>query len=127
MFWTELRWRTIVGEGWSSLISRVVDGLPTTDIHVSIDKDCLTPEHAITNWGNGRLTLEQLVEAVRTLKKRKRMVGADITGEYSPIEVENRLMRAMALKIHPKMPEPSPEDLRRNEETNLALVDALGL
>jgi hypothetical protein len=67
-----------------------------------------------------------VIDAVRMLGESKQVIGADVTGEYSPIEVENRLMHAMALKIHPKMPDPSAEGLRRNEDTNMALVEAIG-
>jgi len=32
----------------------------------------------------------------------------------------------MALKIHPRVPDPKPDELTRNEDTNLALVEAFG-
>ena len=126
MFWTDLHWHTVADNDWTSLIGRIIDGLPTPSVYLSIDKDCLTPEHALTNWGNGRLTLDRVLQAVRMFAQRARIVGADITGEYSPIQVENRLMMAMALKIHPRVPDPKPDELTRNEDTNLALVEAFG-
>ncbi|MGC8862242.1 MAG: arginase family protein [Armatimonadota bacterium] len=125
LIWTELCWRTIAEADWTTLIDRIINGLPTPNVYLSIDKDCLVAEHAFTNWGNGSLTLDQVLEAVRMLAERKNLVGADITGDYSPIEVENRLMLAMARKIHPRSGDPGPDDLRRNEETNLALLEAL--
>jgi len=123
---TDIHWNTIAGSDWTPLMRRIIDRLPTSKVYLSIDKDCLRAEHAITNWGSGHLTLDQLVQAIGVLRESRELVAADVTGDYSPLQVENRLMQAMALKIHPKLPEPTADDLRRNEETNLALVEAMG-
>jgi len=123
---TELHWDTIVKNDWDSLIRRVIDGLPTSKVYLTIDKDCLVADGAVTNWGPGYLTLDQLTSAVRMLRESKEIVSVDITGEYSKVEVSNRALEAMAVRIHPKLPEPSEAELGVNEETNLALVESLG-
>lgn len=123
---TELHWQSIVNNDWETLVRRVIDGLPTSKVYLTIDKDCLVAASAFTNWGPGYLTLDQLTSAVRILNDSKEIVGVDVCGEYSKIEVANRALETMAVRIHPKLPEPSEADLCVNEETNLAIVDVLG-
>ena len=123
---TEIHWNTIDGSDWDSMIRRIIDSLPTEKVYLSIDKDCLRAEHAVSNWQPGHLTLDQVIGAVGMLIESRDVIGADITGEYSKIEVANRMFEKLAVGIHPKNPPPSPGDLVRNEETNLALVEAMG-
>lgn len=125
--WFEVHWCSIVNQNWGELIDSVASSLPTDSVYISIDKDCLRSDVACTNWGSGELTLGQVVEAVKRLRTYKNVVGADITGEYSPLEVANPVLRRMAEKSRPRVPSPTPEDLRRNGETNIALAKALGL
>lgn len=51
-------------------------------VYLSIDKDVLSKEAAITDWDQGSMTLEQLIEAVRLIKDRVPILGADVCGEY---------------------------------------------
>jgi len=50
-------------------------------IYLSIDKDVLSPRVVRTNWDQGVLTEENLLEAVRFLKPH--LLAADVTGEIS--------------------------------------------
>ncbi|MGQ9454526.1 MAG: hypothetical protein ACUVRS_07190 [Armatimonadota bacterium] len=124
--WFEVHWHSVVDQDWGELVDSIASSLPTHRVYISIDKDCLCSDVACTNWGNGKLTLGQVVEAVERLRKCKSVVGADITGEYSPLEITSPVLRRMAEKSRPRVPGPTPEDLRRNEETNIALVKAFG-
>jgi len=125
LFTTDIRWKTVAQSDWHELIARISRNLPTESVYITIDKDCLRREHGVSNWEEGNLTLEQLTKAVGIIRAEKRVIGADITGEFSPIVVENRMFEKMALKIHPKQPEPTDAELAENEATNIALVNAL--
>jgi len=125
LFSTDIYWKTIAETDWRALISGIVDGLPTSKVYISIDKDCLNTDHAFTNWDAGPLTLSQLVEAIAILKERKEVVGVDICGEYSEVKVENPFLQGLAHRFHPKIPLPSAQDLEKNEDTNIALLEAL--
>lgn len=127
LFATTIYWRTIQDEGWEAIVREAVDGLPGDRVYLSIDKDCLAADYAFTNWGNGGITLDQLLFAVGLIRERKELIGVDISGEWSQIEVANSLLQKMAVKTHPISPAPTPEELARNEDTNLALLDALGI
>lgn len=53
----------------------------TEDIYVSIDKDVLRQEDAITNWDNGEMKLSELLYILKKLVKIKNTIGVDICGE----------------------------------------------
>ncbi len=121
-----VRWNTVTGQPWADLLQRIVESLPTRNVYLSVDKDCLRRDDAVTNWEPGGLTVEHLVEAIQALAERRDLIGADITGEYSPIQMDRPLFRALSAWDHPRMSEPTPDNLLRNEQTNLRLLEALG-
>ena len=63
--------------------SEIVSSLPSDGIplYVSIDKDVLSPEDARTDWDQGDMRLSFLMEALRGVFDRKKVIGADICGE----------------------------------------------
>jgi arginase family enzyme len=123
---SEIRWNRIVHNCWASLIDDIITGLPTNRVYLSVDKDCLREEAALTNWEVGQLTLAQLLQGIEQLARAKEIAGADIAGEYSPVEIRSPWFRALSAWDHPKQAAPAAEDLQRNEGTNLALLSALG-
>lgn len=123
---TDIYWRTIAGSDWQDLVSGIIEGLPTSNVYVSIDKDCLAADHAFTNWDTGPLTLDQVTTAIGMLGERKEIVGADICGEYSEARVENPLLERLSVRFHPRIPVPEAQDLARNEDTNIVLAEAFG-
>src|SRR5581483_23837 len=50
-------------------------------VYLSIDKDVLSPSAVRTNWDQGILREEDLLEAVRAIKPR--LIAGDVTGEIS--------------------------------------------
>lgn len=68
------------------------DGLPAlhswlntssnTPIYLSIDKDILRTEDAVTNWDQGEVSLTELVAWIDVILQTKPCIGADICGEY---------------------------------------------
>jgi arginase family enzyme len=123
---SEIRWHRVVDHPWESLIGDIITRLPTNRVYLSVDKDCLDDEAARTNWEAGRLGLTQLLQGIRQLAREKEIVGADITGEYSPVAIRSPWFRALSAWDHPAQPTPAAEELQRNEGTNLALLSALG-
>ena len=53
-------------------------------IYLSIDLDVLDPEYARTNWDQGTMSLEQLLEICVRAAGNHRLLGADICGGLSP-------------------------------------------
>lgn len=78
-------------------------------IYLSIDKDVL--EGIGTDWGTGRLCLTGLLELLALVRRHGQLVSVDVCGE-----------------LVPPRPWPSVAELaqiRRNEETNLAICRTL--
>lgn len=53
-------------------------------VYLSIDKDVLAPEFAATNWDQGTMTLESLLELCSIFKNR--IAGVDICGELPAVK-----------------------------------------
>jgi len=68
----------------------VPDGLP---VYLSIDKDVLSRQYAITDWDQGEMTLDELATAVKEIAGGHTIIGVDICGELSPAKgaVDNDL------------------------------------
>ena len=49
-------------------------------VYISIDKDVLSTEWALTNWDQGEMTLPGLTAMLKKLSGRRRIIGADICG-----------------------------------------------
>lgn len=52
-------------------------------IYISVDKDVLNREEAVTDWDQGSLTLQELEELLVILFRKQRVIGVDICGECS--------------------------------------------
>ena len=52
-------------------------------VYISIDKDVLRKQDAITDWSNGDMTLMQLQAVLRIIYGHEKVIGVDITGECS--------------------------------------------
>jgi hypothetical protein len=120
-----MRFQTVSGNEWPELCDDIAGLLPTGNVYISIDKDCLVAEEAFTNWEIGQMRVAQITSFIERLAKTHRIVGADITGEYSPLEIRNPLLRLIAKADHPDKAPVTPDDLRLNEATNRTLLNAL--
>lgn len=50
-------------------------------VYISIDKDVLDPQSAITNWDQGSLTLNELKTLLTLILRHEQVIGIDICGE----------------------------------------------
>jgi len=97
----------------AEMIARTVRALaPGLPLYISVDKDVLGPDHAATDWDQGSMSLRQLLDVIRELKRTRPLAGADICGEMplGPID----LLSGERLR-----------HLKKNERANKAIVDAL--
>lgn len=122
---TTIRWQTVAECGLPQIMRAVIERLPTRDVYLSLDKDCLTSDFALTNWETGALTLPALCGAIRELARAKDIVGADVTGEWSQGPISNWLFRLLSNADHPPPTAPRATALKLNEQTNLKLYHAL--
>ena len=52
-------------------------------VYISIDKDVLRTQDAVTDWTNGDMPLLQLQAVLRIIYAHEKVIGVDITGECS--------------------------------------------
>lgn len=118
-----LSWRN-VGDDWSGFLDELHARLPTEAIWFTIDKDVLRTIDAATNWDQGDMPLEALLQGIRRLAYGKRVIGADLCGDYSPPDFDgNILKRFESWQDHGPAPDAAP--LARNVIVNRAIIDAL--
>ena len=52
-------------------------------VYISIDKDVLNHDSAITDWDQGNICLDDLKRLLDSIFKNEKVIGMDICGEYS--------------------------------------------
>ncbi|MGA2501795.1 MAG: hypothetical protein ABSH20_28980, partial [Tepidisphaeraceae bacterium] len=107
------------------ILHRLATELAGQRVYVSIDKDCLTPRDATTDWEHGGFSLDGLCLGLRELASSCQLVGADICGDKAPDPLTGfwRRLDAGRLRHHPH---DRAAAARINEIANLALLGAFG-
>ena len=105
--------------------ARAIERLAGRDVYLSVDKDCLRAEDAVTDWDAGRLTLSELAGAVRQVASTCTIVGADITGDRSASPLQGLLRRLDAGRLR-EQPALTAVEARRNQTATLAVLRAMG-
>lgn len=117
-----IRWHNLVDQDWSGFLYALMERVPTERIWITIDKDVLPPTEAVTNWDQGGLPLQRLIEAIQRLAANFSVVGADICGEYAPIRHRNPFKLIESRLDQPRVD--AEPDLTINAHTNERLIAA---
>jgi hypothetical protein len=124
IYWSELKGRDL-----KDLFLGLLRCLPVKEVYLTIDKDCLKKEYAVTNWEEGMLSLDELLLMLRLLKENTDIVGADICGDYSKVSIEGKVKKFFSDLDHPKGIQAaglSDDTITAvNEETNLRILEAI--
>lgn len=122
IYWTDLKDKNPM-----EFFLHVIGRLPAKKAYISIDKDCLSSEYALTNWEEGRLSFEELLLLLKLIKDKLDIVGVDITGDYSKISVKGIAKKAISYMNHPRgikaLDHPDDYITAVNERTNLKLLE----
>lgn len=89
-------WQNLAERSLQDAVDAVLAAIPTEAIWITIDKDVLPEHEALTNWDQGQVPFAALLAMLRGAGERKRLLGADICGEYSPPRHVNWLKRLEA-------------------------------
>jgi hypothetical protein len=112
------RWTGIAPDNWRQKFSQFVETLKGRRVYITVDFDCLTPEHAVTDWEQGLFTTNDLVWAITEIRRESLIVGGDICGAHSAASYARWTQRRTARIDHPKKPVPDPIlALPRNRNT----------
>jgi arginase family enzyme len=117
-----IEWANLADGDWRVALREVISGVPTQAVWLTIDKDVLAEEEAATNWDQGAMSVDHLIEAIKLFALHRRVLGVDVCGDYSPPRFRDPFRAALAHFDHPAKPAPTPETLGRNATTNARLL-----
>lgn len=83
----------------------------------------------MTNWEEGKFSLDELLLFLKLIKESLDIVGLDITGDYSPIKVKGAIRKISSFLDHSKKVKAAqlPESVATtiNEDTNLKILEVI--
>lgn len=127
-FWgTELKFRTIRESGGAAVFNELSRRLAGSRVYLSVDKDCLIPEHAISDWEQGGLNADELIGGVRQFAERCDLVGADVCGDRAPEPLQGLRKRIDAGRLFTNRSSDSRSASEVNQAINLRLLEAFGI
>jgi len=116
----------ILRADWRERFEAFARNLGGSNLYVTIDLDCLTPEIAWTNWESGRFTLDDVRWGLETLREHTRIIAGDMCGAYSKPNYARRKQRFASEMDHPQIDFASDETIRAaNHAAFAALWPAL--
>ena len=120
---SHLHWRNLADEPFDRFLEDLIDRIPTKAIYITIDKDVLGQDEAITNWDQGEMKLAHVEAVVTVLAQSAKVLGIDVCGDYSPPVFGDPIRATLAWFDHPAHTSPTPAQLAINARTNAALLD----
>ncbi|NLC76634.1 MAG: hypothetical protein GX750_03315 [Clostridia bacterium] len=63
--------------------NQLLTAIPTGAVYISIDKDVLSSAEAMTNWEQGTMTLQEMLDIAIEIGSRRMIRGFDVCGEYA--------------------------------------------
>jgi hypothetical protein len=96
-------------------------------LYISIDKDLLRTADAVVNWDSGRLELSEILASLNWFiaAARGRVIGMDVTGDWSQARMQGLLRGMLNLTEHPRLQVDPQEAAVVNGRTNQALVETV--
>ncbi|MCR4637037.1 MAG: arginase family protein [Butyrivibrio sp.] len=71
-------------KNFDNTLNRIMDELSyDLPVYISVDKDVLSPDQLKTNWDQGTMLADTLLEIIKRLVGSKKVLGIDICGEVS--------------------------------------------
>lgn len=128
-FLNTINWHEIKDKFLSEFFAEIIKRIKAKKVYISIDKDCLKKDCALTNWEEGSLKFEELSYILKLIKENFDIVGADIAGDYSEPIVKGAIKKMFSHLDHPK--EFSAKRWEEsfinsvNEKTNLKILELL--
>ncbi len=119
----ELYFDTIAAHGITQVFDGLAERLSGCRVYLSIDKDCLQHQFAITDWDQGQLSLDDLLKGIQRLQRSVQIVGIDVCGDAAPSALRGLFKRIDAGRVTPRSMA-SKENDGVNEQTNLSLLEA---
>jgi len=129
LFYNKIYWRQMKDINLANLFFEIMGRIQTKHVYVSIDKDCLKSSYALTNWEEGYFELKDLLNLLKLIKENLKIVGVDITGDYSFPKMKNRIKDIFSRLDHPRNYSAKSQAQTIidsiNEQTNIEILELL--
>ncbi len=124
----KIQWKNIEAQTADEFIAETLESVSSTEVYITIDKDVLTHDDAITNWDQGRMRLPFLLQFLKKIMEKKNILGIDVTGDYSAPRYTGpwltRFKKHIEIKLdQPRLAYDAATIARRNASSNLALLN----
>ena len=116
-----IHWHNLAEADLELRLAAIVKQIPTEAIWISIDKDVLSEQDVVTNWDQGQLRLPVLQRMLEVIGGARRILGADICGEYAAPDFSNAFKRFEVHRDQPQRGDVSAM-LKQNESVNRLLL-----
>lgn len=93
-------------------------------LYISLDKDVMAAADSVVNWDSGRLTLGEVKNVLDAACGFAGLTGMDIIGDWSPVVAQGWFRQVFHQTMHPALDILWEDAARRNQATNLALLDS---
>jgi hypothetical protein len=127
LLFSKIYWSQLKGRDLKEFSLSFIKRIPTKQVYLSIDKDCLRKDYALTNWEEGGFNFDELSLMLSCIKENLDIVGLDIVGDYSFPKACGYLKNAISSLDHPSdfSAKYKSEALINaiNEETNIKLLE----
>ncbi len=121
---TRLDYATVREQGAGALADRLAARLAGKNVYISIDKDVLDKQSAITDWDQGRLSITELQSLIEKISRTANLVGADVCGEMAPERIKGLFKIVDSGRgLHWRKPDWTKVNAV-NEQTNLRIVES---
>jgi arginase family enzyme len=123
-----IHWSCISDMGIAAFADVLLSRVQTAAIYITLDKDVLVLDDAVTNWDQGKLHLDDIIGLIRLLASNHAVIGADVIGDYSPVQYAGGPWPFVkkwgeTLIDHPRVNVDSAVIAARNETANLRLLE----
>lgn len=129
IFRKKINWKELKGKDMAEFFVSVLKRIPTKDVYLSIDKDCLKSAYALTNWEEGNFELDELLTILKLIKENLNIVGMDVVGDYSEPLTKGFFRQVISYFDHPKNFSAKGREesfiTSINEKTNLEILKLL--
>jgi hypothetical protein len=130
---TEARWKNMSEHGGvQAIIEETVSKILTKAAYITIDKDVLDEKESFSAYPGftGKMRLQELLDALVFIGKRKKIVGLDVCGDASDFKaieaIQTFTKKTMAKRQYQKIPRTefsSDTNIKMNESVNLKIME----
>lgn len=129
LFYNEIHWQELKDKNIAEFFLHILRRLPTKNVYVTVDKDCLRHPYSLTNWEEGHLELDDLLLMLKFIKENCEILGLDITGDFSTVKTEGLIRTIVTDVDHPRNFSAKGRDQSVidsvNEATNIKILELL--